>query len=147
MPEGQVYFSQKCTNCNKQIYGSPPELLHALWEDGGVDQHSACSRCAIAIKKHNEEVERKLNPPPVVKLPPKEVRASSPLFEEYEEAKQAVPPDGLSEALLSLAETQKAILTELREMRYPPMPVPVAKPKTNATQKAAAKPPARRRSR
>jgi hypothetical protein len=109
-----LHFKFDCTNCKKTVEQGPPsELIHAMWEDGQVDQHNACSTCAAIIKAHNEKIEQHLAE--LKEAPP--VRAVELIAEAKKEPEAPAAPDSLAliaNAMQALAQGQQAILDALK---------------------------------
>lgn len=130
MRQNTVFFTFDCTNCGENVSGGQPELIHAVWEDGLVDQHSACGKCAVVIKEHNAKVEAAIeakNP-----KPPKPVQQATPVAKAVV---SAVATDPLAQALLLIHQGQQAIIQKLDNLAHPTLPPPAPEPK-----KANAKP-------
>jgi len=136
MRDNTVYFGNKCTNCGEQVYGAQPELIHAMWIDGHIDQHNACSKCAVLIKAHNDAVDKELGTHDVPES------AAQPVAKAAAPAAAVAPMDALAQALTMIAQGQQAILNELKEMKHPTLPAPEPEPEQPA-KKANAKQPAR----
>ena len=128
MAENTPYFGGTCTNCLEMTFGAGMELIFARWEDGTSDQHTACGKCVQLIKKHNDAIEKILADKESAEAPVKEAAV-----ERQPSAKQPPAPavDMLTTVLMQLAEGQKLLLNEIREMKHPTLPPPVEEKKTN----------------